>query len=188
MKRGSTKEAELRALMVAGQKGDASSHRALLSALSGHLRAYYRSKLIRTGRGPEETEDLVQQALMAIHTRRHTYDPGELFTPWVYAIARYKLVDHLRRSQAAMANIPIDDASEIMASDDRAATESELDLNKLLAKLPARIRLAIQCVKIEGLSVVEAAARCGISESAIKINVHRGLKRLSAMISQEKAK
>jgi hypothetical protein len=65
---------------------------------------------------------------------------------------------------------------------------SNLDLNKLLAMLPDKVRLAIQYVKIEGLSVVEAAARCGISESAIKTNVHRGLKELSAVISQEKTK
>jgi len=64
--------------------------------------------------------------------------------------------------------------------------ESHFDLNKLLARLPDKARLAIQYVKIEGLSVVDAAARCGISESAIKMNVHRGLKQLSAAISQEK--
>lgn len=188
MVRENTKEAELRALMIAGLTGDAAAHRALLSALSGHLRAYYRSRLVRAGREPEETEDLVQEALMAIHTRRHTYDPAELLTPWVYAIARYKLIDHLRQSQSRLVNVPIEDALEVMAADDRVATESNLDLNRLLSRLPEKVRLAIQYVKIEGLSVVEAAARCGISQSAVKINVHRGLKALSAVISQEKTK
>jgi RNA polymerase sigma-70 factor (ECF subfamily) len=184
--RGDNKEARLRALMIAGLKGDASSHRALLSALSGHLRAYYRSRLARAGRGPEETEDLVQEALMAIHTRRNTYDPAELLTPWIYAIARYKLIDHLRQSQPRLADVPIEDASEITAADDPAATESNLDLNRLLLKLPEKVRMSIKYVKIDGLSVVETAERCGISESAVKINVHRGLKTLSAVISQEK--
>lgn len=188
MVRENTKEAELRALMIAGLTGDAAAHRALLSALSGHLRAYYRSRLVRAGRGAEETEDLVQEALMAIHTRRHTYDPAELLTPWVYAIARYKLIDHLRQSQSRLVNVPIEDALEVMAADDRVATESNLDLNRLLSRLPEKVRLAIQYVKIEGLSVVEAATRCGISQSAVKINVHRGLKALSAVISQEKTK
>lgn len=182
------KERELRALMIAGLHGDASAHRALLSALSGHLRAYYRSKLVRAGRGPEEIEDLVQEALMAIHTRRDTYDPAELLTPWVYAIARYKLIDHLRHSQSKQANVPIEEALEVMAADDRAATESRLDLAKLLTKLPEKARSAVRYVKIEGLSVVEAAARCGISESAVKINIHRGLKALSAAILEDKAK
>jgi RNA polymerase sigma-70 factor (ECF subfamily) len=182
------KEAELRALMIAGLKGDASAHRTLLKALSGYLRAYYRNKLDRARRGPEEAEDLVQDVLMAVHTRRHTYNPAEPLTPWVYAIARYKLIDHLRHSQPRLADVPIEDASEITAADDRTATESSLDLTKLLAKLPPKVRLAIQYVKIDGLSVVEAAARCGMSESAIKVNVHRGLKALSAVISQEKSK
>jgi RNA polymerase sigma-70 factor, ECF subfamily len=84
--------------------------------------------------------------------------------------------------------VPIEDASEIIAADSAQAMESNLDLNKLLARLPDKVRLAIQYVKIEGLSVVEAAARCGISESATKMNVHRGLKQLSSVISQEKAK
>lgn len=188
MEREHLKEAKLRALMIAGLTGDAVAHRTLLSVLSGNLRAYYRTRLVRAGRGAEETEDLVQEALMAIHTRRHTYDPGELLTPWVYAIARYKLIDHFRRSQSSLANVPLEDAMEIMAADDGVATESTLDLNRLLSRLPQKVRLAIQYVKIEGLSVVEAAARCGISQSAVKINVHRGLKALSAVISQDKTK
>lgn len=188
MGRENPKEAKLRALMMAAQTGDAAAHRALLSSLSGHLRAYYRSRLARAGRGREDIEDLVQEALMAIHTRRHTYDPAELLTPWVYAIARYKLIDHLRQSQSKLADVPIEDALEVMAADDRVTAESHLDLNRLLSRLPRKVRLAIQYVKIEGLSVVEAAARCGISQSAVKINVHRGLKALSAVISQEKTK
>lgn len=180
------KESELRALMLAGLNGDAGAHRALLTSLSGHLRAYYRNRLNRAGRGPEETEDLVQETLMAIHTRRDTYNPTELFTPWVYAIARYKLIDHLRHTRSRQADVPLEDASHVIAADDQAATESSLDLGKLLAKLPKKVQLAIRYVKLEGLSVVEAAARCGISESAVKVNVHRGLKALSSAIAQEK--
>ena len=111
MKRENGKEASLRTLMIAGN-GDAAAYRALLSGLSRHLRAYYRGKLVRAGRGTEETEDLVQEALMAVHMRRHTYDPTQLLTPWVYAIARYKLIDHLRQSQSTSTNVPIEDASE----------------------------------------------------------------------------
>lgn len=182
------KEAELRALMIAGLKGDATAHRLLLGALAGYLRGYYRGKLVRAGRKAEETEDLVQEALMAVHTQRHTYDPGEPLTPWIYAIARYKLIDYLRRTRASMADVPIEDAGEIIARDDHVAAESALDLTKLLARLPERMRRAIQYVKLDGLSVAEAAARCGVSESAIKINVHRGMKALAGFISREKKK
>src|SRR5450759_469819 len=101
-------EAELRALMRASLAGDAAAYRTLLSRLSANLRAYYKGKLARIGRSATEAEDLMQEALMAIHTRRHTYDPGAALTPWVYAIARYKLIDHLRRTSASMTDVPIE--------------------------------------------------------------------------------
>lgn len=177
-------EAELRALMTAGLNGDAAAHRALLDRLSRHLRAYYKNKLARIGRSADEAEDLVQDALMAIHTRRHTYDPGELFTPWAHAIARYKLIDHLRHTKASMTDVPIKDAADFEAQDDHAGAESALDLNRLLARLPEKMRRAIRHVKIDGLSVAETAARCGMSESAVKVSVHRGLKAMAAAIAQ----
>jgi RNA polymerase sigma-70 factor (ECF subfamily) len=188
MKSAPSNEAELRALMTASLQGDASAHKVLLAALSGRLRGYFRSRLLRAGRTSTETEDLVQEAIMAVHTRRHTYDPSEPLTPWVYAIARYKLIDYLRKSQPDMAHVPIEDANEVMADEDQTACESSLDMKKLLATLPERSRLAIQYVKVDGLSVAEAAQRCGVSPSAIKINVHRGLKVLSAAIARRNGK
>ncbi len=179
-------EAELRALMKASLGGDAAAYRTLLSRLSANLRAYYKGKLARIGRSATEAEDLMQEALMAIHTRRHTYDPAEALTPWVYAIARYKLIDHLRRTRASMTDLPIEDAEEIMTQDDYVSTESANDLRKLLSRLPEKMRSAIQSVKLDGLSVAETASQCGLSESAVKVNVHRGLKALIASIAREK--
>ncbi len=180
------KEVELRALMRASLAGDAAAHRMLLSRLSANLRAYYKTRLARIGRSATEAEDLMQEALMAIHTRRHTYDPAEALTPWVYAIARYKLIDHLRRTRAAMTDLPIEDAGELMAQDDYVGTESANDLKRLLSELPDKMRRAIQAVKLDGLSVAEAASQCGMSESTMKVNVHRGLKALVASIAREK--
>src|SRR6516165_1135889 len=99
-------EPELRALMVAGLDGDAAAHRTLLERLSRQLRGYYKGHLDRAGRGAVEAEDLVQEALIAIHTRRHTYDPSQPFTPWVYAIARYKFLDYLRRTRVSAQDLP----------------------------------------------------------------------------------
>jgi RNA polymerase sigma-70 factor (ECF subfamily) len=179
-------EAELRALMKAGLAGDAASHRILLTRLSANLRAYYKTRLARIGRSAAEAEDLTQEALMAIHTRRHTYNPAEALTPWVYAIARYKLIDHLRHTHATMTDLPIEDVEELVAQDDYVGTESANDLAKLLRQLPDKMRRAIQAVKLDGLSVGEAASQCGMSESAVKVNVHRGLKALVASIAREK--
>src|SRR3974390_1512393 len=94
--------------MLAGLAGDAAAYRALLTALSAHLRAYYKGRLARIGRSAGAAEDLTQEALMAIHTRRHTYDPAEPLTPWLHAIARYKLIDHLRHTRASMVDVPIE--------------------------------------------------------------------------------
>ncbi len=180
-------ESELKALMLASLGGDAGAHRALLGRLSGHLRAYYKGRLARVGRGAAEAEDLTQEALMAIHTRRHTYDPAEPLTPWVHAIARYKLIDYLRRTQRSYADLPIDDADQVTAQDDHVGAESAYDLTRLLNRLPEKMRRAIQCVKLDGLSVAEAAVKCGMSEPAVKVNVHRGLKALAAAIGREKS-
>jgi RNA polymerase sigma-70 factor (ECF subfamily) len=179
-------ETELKHLMIAGLDGDATAHRLLLERLSRLLRGYYKRRLARIGRGATEAEDLMQEALLAIHTRRHTYDPAEPLTPWVHAIARYKLIDHLRRTRASQTDVPIDDAPEIMAQDDHVSMESAHDLDKIMGELPDKMRRAIQCVKLDGLSVAEAASRCGISESDVKVSVHRGLRALAAAIAREK--
>jgi RNA polymerase sigma-70 factor (ECF subfamily) len=128
----------------------------------------------------------VQEALIAIHTRRHTYDLSEPLTPWVHAIARYKLIDHLRQTRASQADVPIDEAEDVFAQDDHIGAESAHDLNKLLNKLPEKMHRAIQSVKIDGLSVAETANRYGLTESAVKVNIHRGLKALAASIGREK--
>lgn len=181
----SSSEVELKALMIAGLQGDAAAHRLLLTRLSSHLRAYYKGKLSRIGRSASEAEDLMQEALMAIHTRRNTYDPAEPLTPWVHAIARYKLIDHLRRTNAMRADVGVEEAENVMAQDDHVAAESAYDLSRLLGLIPDKMRRAIQFVKLDGLSVAEAASRCGMSESAVKVNVHRGLKALADAIARE---
>jgi RNA polymerase sigma-70 factor, ECF subfamily len=179
-----TAETQLKALMVAGTGGNATAYRALLTQLSRHLRAYFNRRLARSGRPVADAEDLVQEALLAIHANRHTFDPGEPFTPWVHAIARYKLIDYLRRTRASSMQVPLEHSETLVAeNDDHAGAESTLDLDKLLELLPEKMRRAIRCVKIEGLSVAETAHRCGMSESAVKVNVHRGLRALSRSVA-----
>src|ERR1700716_3862600 len=181
-----TSEPDLRAMMISGLDGDAAAHRALLERLSSQLRAYFKGQLNRISRGPVEAEDLVQETLIAVHTRRHTYDRFQLFTPWVYAIARYKFLDYLRRTKVSAADVPIDEVQELAVHDDSARVESSLDLKRLLGELSPRARQTIQYVKLDGLSVSEAAARSGMSESAVKVSVHRGLKALARLIREER--
>ena len=180
-----TREIELKALMLASLDGDAASHRALLNQLSRRLRAYYKGKLARFGRGAAEAEDLVQETVLAIHLKRHTYDPAEPLTPWVHAIARYKLIDFLRRTRASLTDVPIEEADTIMAHDDNVDAESTYDIKRLIQRLPEKMRCSIEAVKLDGQSIAEAAKRCGISESGVKVSIHRGLKTLAALVARE---
>jgi RNA polymerase sigma-70 factor, ECF subfamily len=180
-----THETELKALMLASLDGDGASHRALLERLSRRLRAYYKGKLAGIGRDATEAEDLVQEAVLAIHIKRHTYDPGEPLTPWVHAIARYKLIDFLRRTRTSLADVPLEAADEMMAQDDNVSAESTYDVRRLMERLPKNMRCSIEAVKLDGQSIAEAADRCGISESGVKMNIHRGLKKLANLITRE---
>ena len=173
-------ELRLRGLMLQGLDGDAAAYHQFLKALSAHLRAYFRKRLFQR---TDEVEDIVQDTLIAVHNQRHTYRADQPLTAWVHAIARYKLIDLLRaRASGESLNVPLDDELALFAASDTEAREAKKDLDTLLAGLPDRQRLPIVHVKIEGLSVVEAAQRTGMSESAIKIGVHRGLKALPAKI------
>ena len=173
-------EIRLRGLMLQGLEGDAAAYHQFLKALSAHLRAYFRKRLFQR---TDEVEDIVQDTLIAVHNQRHTYRTDQPLTAWVHAIARYKLIDLLRaRASGESLNVPLDDELELFAATDTEAREAKRDLDALLAGLPDRQRLPIVHVKIEGLSVVEAAQLTGMSESAIKIGVHRGLKALAAKI------
>jgi RNA polymerase sigma-70 factor (ECF subfamily) len=128
---------------------------------------------------------VVQETLIAVHTRRATYDATQPFTAWVYAIARYKLIDHLRRSRRRAA-IPIEDCEELFSYEPGAGAEAMRDVDVLLSELSPAQRDAIRLTRLDGLSVEEAAARTGQSISSIKVGVHRGLKKLGAFVAQKR--
>ena len=170
----------MRDLLVRGLAGDAAAYHAFLTELSTHLRGFFRRRISGL---PDDVEDLVQETLLAVHNQRHTYDSGQPLTVWVYAIAKYKLVDLLRRRASRdLRNDPFDEELDVLAHNDAEAAAARLDVAKLLLRLPDRQRLPIVCMKLEGMSVVEAARATGMSESAVKVGVHRGLKALAAMI------
>lgn len=167
-------EAALRALMLRSLEGDRRAYSTLLAELTRHLRAYYARRL---GDAREDAEDLVQDTLIAMHRRRDSYDPGQPLTAWVYAIARYRLIDHYRRKKVRSA-VPLEDAGELFAADAIEPAMAKRDVSRLLNRLPAARAALIRSTKIDGLSNAEAGAAAGLSESAVKVNVHRGLKAL----------
>ncbi|PRZ43224.1 RNA polymerase sigma-70 factor (ECF subfamily) [Paraburkholderia fungorum] len=131
----------------------------------------------------DHIEDIVQETLLAVHNGRHSYRAEHPLTSWVHAIAKYKLMDFLRlRARGDALNDSLDDCEEIFSNADEEVAEARRDVHVLLAQLPDRQRLPIQLVKLQGLSVAEAAQATGFSESAVKIGVHRGLKALALHI------
>jgi len=180
-------EETLRALLLLALTGDGAAYAAFLTQSGAHLRAYFRRRLVTS---PNEVEDLVQETLLALHNGRHTYQTTQRLTPWLYAIARYKLVDLLRaQSPRRQVEVPLDDddegAGELLPADATPA-ESRRDLLKLLDTLPALNRLPIVLVKLGGRSVAEAATATGMSEAAVKVGIHRGLKKLAAEASKRR--
>ena len=167
--------------MIRGLTGDGPAYAALLAEAAGYLRGYFARRI---GAGAADLEDLVQETLLAIHLKRETYDRRQPFTPWLYAIARYKLLDAFRRS-GARRTVPLDDAGEVLATENPEEGAVRRDVASLLARLPARQRQLMEDVKLTGLSMEEAAARGGMSVGAAKVSVHRGMKRLMDEVSDE---
>lgn len=173
-------ETRLKPLMLAALDGDAAAYRTLLAQLAPHLRGFFMRRLGSVA----DAEDLVQETLIAIHTKRATYDPAMPFTAWLHAIARYKLIDHFRRSKVRR-TLPLEEADSVFAEEQAEAATAKRDVEMLLARLPKSKRDLVRQTKIEGLSTAEAAERTGLSESGVKVGVHRALKALSAMIGQK---
>lgn len=174
-------EAELKALMLRGLGGDAAAHRKFLAIVARHIRIYYRSRLRAA---PEDAEDLVQETLIALHTRRDAYDPAYPVTAWVYAIARYRMIDHWRRNKKRGEQIPIEDAPALFTDAGDEASDAKRDVMRLLDTLPPKQRETIRLVKLEGVSVRDAAAQLGLSESDVKVSAHRGLRALQRLMAE----
>jgi RNA polymerase sigma-70 factor (ECF subfamily) len=161
-------------MMADAQAGDANAYRILLAELAHWLRRYYARRL-----PPAMTEDAVQDVLLAIHEKRHTYDPARPFGPWLAAIARYKWIDRLRSLKADAAE-PLDENIGVPDHGDTVIAGSTFQ--QLLTELKPPQAEAIRLVKLEGYSVEEASQATGQSVSLIKVNIHRGLKRLADII------
>ena len=174
----------LQDLLVRGLDGDSRAYHGFLSELTGYLRSYLMRRLSSL---PDDVEDLVQESLLAIHNKRHTYDRTQPLAAWVYAIARYKLVDFLRgRAIRDSLNNPLDEEDSFFATSNTDAAEARQDIMKLLDQLPEKQRMPIIHTKLDGLSVEEAAQMSGMSESALKVGVHRGMKALAAMAGDKR--
>lgn len=167
-------EREMGALMVLAQAGDTAAYRLLLGRSQDWLERYYRARLPAAA-----VEDAVQDALMTIHHKRATFDGTRPFGPWMGAIARFLWIDRLRRtSRQAEGAAPSEEAAVLP----RPALDDAADVARLMAELKPAQADAIRLVKLQGCSVEEAARLTGQSASLVKVNIHRGLARLSKLV------
>jgi len=173
-------EATVQPLWMRAQNGDDPAYRQALDLIARRLRAYFRRRMPAL---EADVEDLVQETLLAVHLQRGTYDPAFAVSAWFTAIARHKMVDLWRRRgrREDLTDEYLDDEELAFATAPQ-ETHAHRDLAQLLQALPELQRQAIELTKLEGLSVAEASAKTGVSESAIKVQVHRGLKRLAALV------
>ncbi|MGA0565012.1 sigma-70 family RNA polymerase sigma factor [Ancylobacter sp. VNQ12] len=163
-------ERELADLLRAAIAGDERAYARFLEGVSTHIRAYLRRKITHGG---VDAEDVVQETLLAIHLKRHTWMPDAAVMPWVYAIARFKLIDAFRR-RGRRVEIDVDDIAESYAQPE-AETVSERDIGRALEGLAPGQRSVVAAISVEGRSVEETARRFGMNEAAVRVALHRGL-------------
>ena len=182
---------QLRLLMRAAQSGDADAYRALLTAVAPRIRRVVRAR--RGFLGAAETEDLVQDVLLSVHAVLATYDPSRPFMPWLLAIVRNRLVDAARRYGRQQAHeISVDDVQVTFGQIATNTTDEGIGdveaLEQAIRALPAGQRQAIQLLKLQEMSLKEAAAATGTSVTALKVATHRAivsLRRILGVSSDE---
>ncbi|RUZ79806.1 sigma-70 family RNA polymerase sigma factor [Mesorhizobium sp. M7A.F.Ca.US.006.01.1.1] len=173
-------EAELSRLMRAAIAGDERAYADFLHRIAALVRGFARRKIVQGGVDPE---DVVQETLLAIHVKRHTWRQDAPVLPWIYAIARFKLIDAFRR-RGRRIEIDVDDIAETFAEPET-ETISERDINRALDSLSPAQRSVVSAVSVEGRSIGETAAKFGISETAVRVSLHRGLAAIAKRFGRE---
>lgn len=164
--------------MRAAIAGDEASYRKVLAALAPIIRSTCRGALTRYGAPLGDLEDVVQETLLAIHLKRHTWQQSEPLAPWVLAIARNKVIDHLRRGGRAV-KVPIDDVIDTLKAE---VPEQRLDreeVSVMLAALPERQRQIVSAIALDGQAIKDVADRLQMKEGAVRVALHRSLKAMA---------
>ncbi|WP_429443605.1 sigma-70 family RNA polymerase sigma factor [Paraburkholderia sp. 40] len=171
-------------LMARAQQGDRDAYRRLLQSMTPYLR----NLADRHGVRPDAVEDVVQDVLATVHRVRHTYDPARPFGPWLLTVAMRRIVDTLRHAGSLDAReVPLDDEHETLADPTANLMEEATDarmLRETIERLPPGQRDAIRMLKLEEMSLKEAAVASGMTVAALKVAVHRGLKGLHKLLTQ----
>ncbi len=171
-------EEGLRRLMRMSQSGDKQAYAVLLEQCGGWLARYFRQKI-----ATDAVDDLVQETLISLHRKRASYDPSRPFLPWLAAIARYRWVDRLRQSYRHQTEVL--DHHDAAEESHEEVVGARISIDRLLDLIPSPQAEVIRIVKIDGHSIADACIQTGQSEALVKVNIHRGLKKLAALIENE---
>ncbi|HEV7445039.1 MAG: polymerase sigma factor protein [Gammaproteobacteria bacterium] len=172
------------AAMRAERRGDAAAYEGLLADIAKTLRALIRGRLSRLGMNAHETEDILQDVLIGLHTVRHSWDANRPFLPWLHAIVRYKLSDAVRRRRREARyryDLTLEEWSYVPAATHEDPDLGLVDLNRHLGELSAGQREVVRSLALEGASVRETAQKLKTSEGAVRVTLHRALQRLASI-------
>jgi RNA polymerase sigma-70 factor (ECF subfamily) len=175
-----TPEAEWAGLMRAGLAGDGAAYRQLLEAITPRLRKFASSGLTRAGIGNADVEDVVQEILLAIHLKRQTWMQDQPFLPWLNAITRHKLIDVMRR-RGRRGEVPIEGLIEILPDESAQPETSQTELTKLVSRLDGKQQAIVSSISLDGESIRDTATKLGMTEGAVRVGFHRGLKKLASL-------
>ena len=178
------REDEWTGLMRLAISGDDGAYHRLLRSVTPVLRAAARRGLSRAGQPVDQSEDIVQDILLAVHLKRHTWDTSAPFAPWLFAIARNKLIDALRR-RGRRVFVNIDDFAEMLPGEAPAETASASEVAVHLQSLPARQREVLQSIAVDSASIKDTAAKFSMTEGAVRVALHRGLTSLTAKLREQ---
>lgn len=168
---------ELAEWMAAAQTGDERAYQMLLETVQPLIFRYARRRL----NSEAAAEDVCQDVLLTVHRVRHTYEPGRPLEPWLFSIARTRLIDHLRKERRISAGeVMMDVLPEVAEEPGETTAEAVFEI---LEKLPVTQREAFAMLKLEGLTTEEAAERARVSVSALKVRAHRAYKSIKAALS-----
>ena len=171
--------------MRAAIAGDEAAYRKLLADLSRALRSIVRRGFAGVGIARDDVEDVVQEVLLAIHLKRHTWDTSMPLGPWVLAIARNKMIDDLRR-RGRRPEVPVDLTQFEFEGEDQQASIDAHDVARVLNRLPDRNREIVQSISIDGHSARDVAEKLGMTEVAVRVALHRSLKTLANTYQEKK--
>lgn len=178
------RDVEWSVYMARAQGGDREAYSRLLTEITPYLRMLAG----RHHRVPQDVEDTVQDILLTIHSIRQIYDPTRPFTPWLVTISRRRIIDRLRQQgRSAAHETPLNEGHETIV-DVEANIETRADgrsLREAVDKLPPGQREAITLLKLQELSLKEAADRSGMSIAALKVATHRALKSLRTILGKD---